>query len=491
MHFIENVLWLLVLIGVMINIHEAGHYFAARWFDVKIEAFSFGFGTRLFGFRRGETDFRFSAIPFGGYVKIAGETVAALRPAAAPTGGGPGDDVLDDPRSFIAKPRWQRLIILFAGPFMNVVLAVGVLAGMYMVKYPRISDADLQANIGHVVPDSPAYKAGIRDGDRIVNLDGKENPTWEDVGTKEVTGAYRVMNLTILRDSQRFNTTVTPVLSERLGVGYAGWDERAEIQFHRIEPGYPAEKAGLKEGDLLIAVNGQPIHSGVKFHEITEKSGGNPIQIEYRRNGENHTVSVTPIFAKLDGQPRYMIGVAPEQKVTYITTQLSLPAALRESLNQSLNQPRYMIGVAPEQKVTYITTQLSLPAALRESFKQNLDGALFMGKVLQGMVQRRMSAKNLTGPIGMIQLSGDAAREGPSVFLSLMAMVSLQLAIFNLLPIPVLDGGSILMLLIEMTMRRDLSITVKETVFKVGFVCIMMLVLFVIYNDISRYLPAG
>ena len=463
MHFIENVLWLLVLIGVMINIHEAGHYFAARWFDVKIEAFSFGFGTRLFGFRRGETDFRFSAIPFGGYVKMAGETVADLRSAEATTGGHSGDDgigdgicdPMDDPRSFVAKPRWQRLIILFAGPFMNVVLAVGLLAGMYMVKYQRESDADLQANIGDVVPDSPAYKAGIRDGDRIVNLDGKENPTWEDVGPKEVTGANRTMHMAILRNGQRFNTTVTPVLSERLGVGYAGWDERAEIQFQRIEPGYPAEKAGLKEGDLLIAVNGQPIHSAVKFHKITEKSGGNPIQIEYRRKGEDHTVSVTPIFAKLDGQPRYMI------------------------------------GVAPEQKVTLITTQLSLPAALHESFKQNLNGALFMGKVLQGMLQRRMSAKNLTGPIGMIQLSGDAAREGPSAFLYLMAMVSLQLAIFNLLPIPVLDGGSILMLLIEMTMRRDLSITVKETVFKVGFVCIMMLVLFVIYNDISRYLPAG
>jgi regulator of sigma E protease len=150
-----------------------------------------------------------------------------------------------------------------------------------------------------------------------------------------------------------------------------------------------------------------------------------------------------------------------------------------------------MIGVAPEPKVTWITTRLSLPAALRESLKQNADGAMLMGKVLQGMVQRRMSAKNLTGPIGLIQLSGDAAREGATEFLSLMAMVSLQLAIFNLLPIPVLDGGSILMLLIEITMRRDLSLSVKEMVFKVGFVCIMMLMAFVIFNDISRYLPAG
>src|ERR1019366_6279612 len=122
--------------------------------------------------------------------------------------------------------------------------------------------------IGHVMADSPAAKAGIQDGDRIVALDGKKNPTWEDVGLKEVTGAYRPMHLTIERNGQRFDTTVTPVLSERLGVGYAGWDERAEIQFQRIEPGYPAEKAGLKEGDLLIAVNGQPILSAVKFHKI-------------------------------------------------------------------------------------------------------------------------------------------------------------------------------------------------------------------------------
>src|SRR5947208_3686405 len=167
----EDVLWLLVLIGVMINLHELGHFWAARYFDVKVEAFSFGFGKRLFGFRRGETDYRFSLIPFGGYVKMAGEQAH--------------DENLTDPRSFMSKPRWQRLIIAFAGPFMNVVLAVCVLTGLYMVKYQRASDADLDPVIGHVAADSPAAKAGLQDGDHIVKRENKVNPTWEDGIVKE------------------------------------------------------------------------------------------------------------------------------------------------------------------------------------------------------------------------------------------------------------------------------------------------------------------
>ncbi len=177
----ENILWWLVLIGVMINIHELGHFWAARYFDVKVDAFSFGFGLRLFGFRRGETDYRVSLIPFGGYVKMAGEQFG--------DGVTPGTDAAahsDDPRHLLSKPRWQRLIILFAGPFMNIVLAVAVLTGLYMVKYQKVSDADMEAVIGHVMPDSPAAKAGITDGDRIVKMDGKVNPTWEDVGLKEM-----------------------------------------------------------------------------------------------------------------------------------------------------------------------------------------------------------------------------------------------------------------------------------------------------------------
>jgi len=438
-----DLLSLLVLIGVMIMIHELGHFWAARHFDVKVEAFSLGFGPRLFGFKRGDTDYRVSAILFGGYVKMAGEQVT--------------DENVDDPRSFLSKPRWQRLIIAFAGPFMNIVLAVCILTGMYMVKFEKVSDADMEPIIGHVVADSPAAKAGIQDGDRIIKMDGQNNPTWEDVLDKEFAGAKRPMYLTIKRGSSTFDTVVTPILSESLGVGYAGWDARGQIELGLIEPGYPAEKAGLKKGDIVLAINGQAIHSRLRFQEITKSSGGKPVTVEYQRKGETHSVAVTPIWSNKTNDP---------------------PA-------------RWMIGVVPEPKLDITTTRLSLPDALGESLRQNSKDAMLIVKVLEGMVQRRMSTKNLAGPIGLGSLSGAAAKQGLSAFLGLMAMVSLNLAIFNLLPIPVLDGGTILMLLVEMTMQRDLSMAVKETVFKVGFVFIMVLMAFVIFNDISRYIPAG
>ena len=438
--FLQNIWWLLVLIGVMILIHELGHFWAARAFDVKVEVFSFGFGPRLFGFKRGEVDYRFSLILFGGYVKMAGEQ--------------PGDALAEDPRSILRKPRWQRLIVAAAGPFMNVVLAIGVLTGLYMVNFEKIVDEG-GAVIGHVQPDSPAAKAGIVPGDKIVRLNGKTNPDWEDVVTTEIESAERPLTVTIERNGHQIPVSVTPVLDEKEGVGQAGWEGQNEIQVGGITPGMPAEAAGFQKGDLLKKINNLPIHSRFTLPETIRKSDGKPVTIEFVRDGMPHTVTLNPVFKNPDGTARWMIGVQSDVKWNIQKQQLSFPAALRES-----------------------TIQNGKNASLIVSF-------------LRGMLERRMSAKNLEGPIGMAQHAKDAAHEGPAAFLSLMSVVSLNLAIFNMLPIPILDGGVIVTLLVEMIMGRDLSLNVKEAMLKVGFVFLMMLVVFVLYNDIARRFTPG
>ena len=442
MAFFQSAFWFLILIGVMILIHELGHFWAARFFDVRVETFSFGFGPRLFGFRRGETDYRISLVFFlGGFVKMAGEL--------------PGDESANDPRGFMAKSRWQRLIIVLAGPLMNVVLAVGLLTGLYMVKYQRVVDAESGAVIGAVTPATPAAKAGIQEGDRIVKLGGRRNPTWDDIIVKEVESAARPMQLTIARNGKEFDTTVTPVLDERSGVGNAGWSEKGEVQLGPVTSGMPAQKVGFQQGDLILSANGHPIHATVRFHEVIRGSGGKPVTIEFQRNGKPMQVTVQPVWSGADGPARWVIGA-------YV-----------------------------EPKLNIVTSRLSLPGALRESVQENVRSAGLIFRFLEGIVERRISAKSLTGPVGIAQMSGQAAKQGPSAFIMLMSMVSLNLAVINLMPLPILDGGSVVMLVIEMVMRRDMSMSVKEAVFKVGFVFIMMLVAFVLYNDITKILPAG
>src|SRR5215831_11817198 len=223
----QNVLWLLVLIGVMIILHEAGHFWAARWFGVRVETFSIGFGPRLFGFKRGDTDYRFSAILFGGYVKMAGEQI--------------GEENASDPNGLLSKPRWQRLIIAFAGPFMNMILAVGLLTGLFMFKYQKLADDNKGAVIGYVIPGSAAEKGGIKEGDRIIRLNGKADPSWEDVNMKEVASSELAMDVTVLRDGKTIDTKVTPKQDERNGVGTAGWAPKSEIEAVGVSPGMPAD----------------------------------------------------------------------------------------------------------------------------------------------------------------------------------------------------------------------------------------------------------
>lgn len=436
MVFLHNLWWLLVLIGVMIIIHELGHYWAARFFRIRVSTFSIGFGPKLASFRSGETEFRIAWIPFGGYVRMAGE-----QPGDAP-----------DPDGFTSKPRWQRLIVVLAGPAMNILLAVVLLTGLYMVHYQKLASASGPAVIGYVKPGSPAAKSGLRPGDVIVQLENRTNPTWEEVVMREVVSAGRPLPIVIERGGEKISLAVMPELDPKTGVGVAGWSERTQVEVGGLVPGYDAEKKGLRRGDLLVRINGRPIYTVYDIHETLRQSEGRPVEVVYQRDGREHAVVLQPALSE-EG-----------------------PAG-----------PRWMIGVELAPRVTYVS--LSLPEALRESLRQNARGATLIYQFLQSILERRSSARSLEGPIRIAQLSGEAAREGAPAFLNLMATVSLNLAIFNLLPIPILDGGVILLLLIEMMIRRDLSLSFKEAIFKLGFVFLMMVVAFVLYNDITKLLP--
>ncbi|MEO8099269.1 MAG: RIP metalloprotease RseP [Acidobacteriota bacterium] len=442
--FLQSFWWFLVLIGVMILLHEMGHYLVARLFDVHIEAFSFGFGPRLFGFKRGETDFKFCAFLLGGYVKMAGEQPGEIA----------GPDVQTmDPRAFPAKPRWQRLCIIFAGPAVNMVLAVAILTGLFMFEYQRVPNPPNPV-VGYVAPDGSAAKVGIQEGDKIIEFDGKVAPTWEDIQVKELVGVSRDIPVIVEREGQRLNFTVTPAAgSEQRPGGSSGWSPQMDVQVAGSCCGVDIEKAGLKSGDTFVSLNGQPVRSAGRLIDIVGKSGGSPIQIVFRRAGQLHETTITPSWSKDDGTGRWRLGAALQSPVEI--------------------------------------TQLSFRDAFNESMRQNKQNALLLYKFLQSVVEQRMSPKSIDGPIGIAVLSGRAAKEGVVSFLGLMAMVSLNLAVVNLLPIPLLDGGGILMLLIEMLMQRDLSMRVKEGIVKVGFAFLMVVIVFVIFNDISKILPGG
>jgi regulator of sigma E protease len=441
MEFLNSVFWLLILLGVMIIIHELGHYWAAVLCNVKVEQFSLGFGPRLFGFKIGETDFRFSAILFGGYVKMLGQDDMAVDPGTNP-----------DPRSFTNKPRWQRLIIVAAGPAMNILLSVGLLAGLFMYQFPKVMNADGPAVVGHVEKGSPAALAGVQEGDTILEFDGRKNPTWEDVVVKELTGGGKVFPFTVKRGESSLPLNVTPKIDEKTQVGYAGWREQTEIRIKYILKGFDAEKVGLMPGDVVISVNSIPIRSLTKLVEIVTESKGKSVELIYERENVRNKISVQPKFN--EAEKRWMIGIQLEPK--------------------------------------YVVVALGPIEALQQSVNYNMRGATMILDYLKGVVQMRLSPKQFEGPVGIARMAAAAAKEGVADFVSLMAMVSLNLAIFNLLPIPVLDGGGILVLLVEMVRRRDLSLQLKERVLQVGLAFLLMMVVFVLYNDISKaVLPKG
>lgn len=433
-----NLLAVIPVLGIMIVIHEFGHYAAAKYFGVRVEVFSVGFGKRLWGFKRGDTDYRICLIPLGGYVKMSGEN--------------PMDEQSGDPGEFGAHPRWQRLIIAAAGPAMNIVLAIALLTGVYMVHYEHPIFSDQPAVIGWVLEDGVGAKAGIQPGDRIVKINQVENPMWEQVMPIVLLSPNQPVELSLKRGEEVIRMTVRP---EPVGPNEAGslglLAEQPNV-VTMLEPGMPAERAGLQLGDEVLAVDGMPVRSLLpQLRKRLGEKGAQPVELTVKRQGREMRFTMTPVQTEIEGEKFYRIGVA------------SLP--------------------------THVD-KLPFRQAFARSLEKNKEFSLLIVEMAQKLVQRKVSLRQIDGPIGIAGAAGAAARqEGWTPILLLTAAISLNLGVFNLFPIPILDGGMILMLLIESAMRRDINLVIKERIYQAAFVFLVLFAAVVIYNDIAKNLP--
>ena len=428
-----------VILGFMILIHEFGHYAVAKLLGVRVEVFSIGFGKRLLGFRKGETDYRVSAIPLGGYVKMSGEN--------------PMDERTGDPAEFLSHPRWHRFLIAIAGPAMNILLAIGLLTGIYMVHFEYPAFLEQAAVIGWVMEDTPAARAGLERGDRIVRLDGIQNPTWEQVDPREKLNPNQALDIAVQRGSQILEKTITPEPIGISQIGYAGWVPQQPAIVTDLAPGMPAEKAGIQDGDEILAVDGQPVPVIAAMVEMLKRSKDKPIEVRVRRQGKELTFHVQPRLTEIEGS----------------------------------QQKRYRIGIGG---VPMKSGRLPFAAALNRSLEENKKSSFLILELVQKMVRRKISMRQIEGPIGIGRVAGQAAKEkGWTPLLGLTAAISLNLGIFNLLPIPILDGGVILLLFIESLMRRDISLRIKDRVYRAAFVFLLLFAVMVIYNDIVKSVP--
>jgi len=428
-----------VVLGFMILWHEFGHYAAAKAFGVRVHVFSIGFGKRVWGFRRGDTDYRISALPLGGYVKMAGENPLEARNGS--------------PEEFMSHPRWQRFVIALAGPAMNILLAVVLLTGVFMVRYERPEFFDQPAVIGSVADNSPAAKAGIEAGDRIIRIDGVHNPTWEDVLLKELESPKQPIGLAVQRDNQILEKQVRPEAETNEDSDPVGWEPEQTITVAELEPDMPALKSGLKVNDRIVALNGVPIRARLAIRQYLQHNGAKPVDVTILRGGKEMHLTMTPVEKEENGQKGYWLG--------------------------------FLMSGPPIR-----VEKLSFPKALSESLERNKRYSLLIVDLVRKMVEHKVSIKQMTGPIGIAQATGEAAREpGWTPLLGLTAMISLNLGIFNLLPIPILDGGVILLLIIESVIRRDISIRIKERIYQTAFVFLVLFAAVVIYNDLMKALP--
>jgi regulator of sigma E protease len=424
-------LWaFLFVLGVLVFVHELGHFLLARWNGVRVLNFSLGFGPKLLKFQRGDTEYAISAIPLGGYVKMAGETP-------------------DDPRAgasdeFLSKTKWQRFQILIAGPAMNILLAVVVMAGV-IYQGATVPAFETQAPVvGRVLPDSPAAQAGVQVGDLIVSVAGREVETWEQLQFRVLPRANKEVELIIRRDGERRTLMVVPEAQTKYEIGDIGIGPILHPQVTMVVAGSPAERGGLKAGDSIVAINGMNT-SEHPLVDVISGLAGQEVTLTVMRDGQRQDLVVTP---------------RDEGGVGRIGVQFS-PGEMR-------------------------TIEPTFLQAIQMSVAQNVQWSTMIFEMLGGLVTAETSPRQLMGPIGIAEVAGGAASVSWVALFGTMAMISLNLGLLNLLPIPILDDGHILILAVEGLARRDFSMRVKERMLMAGFAVLMVLMVTVIYNDLTR-----
>ena len=420
----------LFVLGVLVFVHELGHFLAARRLGVRVLTFSLGFGPKILKFQRGDTEYCVSAIPLGGYVKMAGET--------------PDDSRTGSPDEFMSKTKWERFQVLIMGPLMNIVLAVVVMAVVLAQGAEVPVYQDQPPVVGAVESGSPAEQVGIQRGDLIVDVAGRPVDTWEDLFIAVGTRPDRDVAVTLRRSGQTRSVTVRPVPETRYEIGTIGVMPDINPIVASVIAGEPAERAGLMADDVVLAVDGERMVTRTQLVETISRNGDQEIELTIQREGREQIVRATP---EQRGD-RGMLGI-------YVT------------------EPTRSFTPGPFEALTL-------------SVERNIEFSGLIFQTLGGLFVGEVSPRQLMGPVAIAQLSGESAEAGWIALFSLMAAISLNLGLLNLLPIPVLDGGHILIIALEGVARRDFSIAVKEKMLLAGFVLLMTLMVTVIYNDLTR-----
>jgi regulator of sigma E protease len=414
-------------IGVIIFVHEFGHFAVAKAFGMRVLAFSLGFGRRIWGFRRGETEYKVAALPLGGYVKLSGEEES---------------EASDDPRDFVNRPRWQRVLVYLAGPLMNALLSIVLIAVLFTVGIDVPALQSIPSVVGTVSAGSPAAQAGLTAGDRIVAIDGHAVERWHDVAFAVMTSIGKPLALEVERGGERLSLSVTPVRPPDFEFGDIGAFPKILPRISVVNPGSPAERAGLAVGDEIRAVDGRALGSSRDLVDYITPRAGQTVVLEVLRAGARLKLPVVP--EEHDGKGLIGVGLTIQQRFPPLT-------AVAESLRFNW---------------TLVDQSLSV-----------------IGKIFRHEVAAKSA---LAGPLEMAAQSGAAARSGIKDLLYLMGVISISIGLLNLFPIPVLDGGQIAILLIESVLRRDLSDGVKERVTQVGLALIVLLMVTVLWFDVSK-----